>query len=351
MGRFLNNVPIPPKTIGAVAAAATAAAVGALWVRHRARKAEGDNPPAGRFVEVDGVPLHYVDKGDGPAVVLLHGNAVLLQDFVASGLIDRLSERHRVIAFDRPGYGHSGRPRDRLWTPQTQGAVIQQALRQIGVQRPVVLGHSWGTLVALNMALGDAADVRGLVLVSGYYYPSARADVALAAPAALPILGDVLRYTVSPLSGRLLFKRTVQAMFAPAPIPDDFFESVAREMVLRPVQIRAEAEDAAFMIPAAAQLGAHYSGLKTPLSIFAGADDKVVDPKAHSVRLHRAIPGSTLLVAPGAGHMVHYAIPAEIADAIQRMSEGAEDELTNSDAAVDETSTTGEKLPDTPAQA
>jgi hypothetical protein len=49
--------------------------------------------------------------------------------------------------------------------------------------------------------------------------------------------------------------------------------------------------------------------------------------------------------------MVHYAIPAEIADAIQRMSEGAEDELTNSDAAVDETSTTGEKLPDTPAQA
>lgn len=224
-------------------------------------------------------------------------------------------------------------------------------LRQIGVQQPVVLGHSWGTLVALNMALGDAADLRGLVLVPGYYYPTARADVALAAPAALPILGDVLRYTVSPLSGRLLFKRTVQAMFAPAPIPDDFFESVAREMVLRPVQIRAEAEDAAFMIPAAAQLGAHYSGLKTPLSIFAGADDKVVDPKAHSVRLHRAIPGSTLLVAPGAGHMVHYAIPAEIADVTQRMSEGAEDELTNSDAAVDETSTTGEKLPDTPAQA
>jgi pimeloyl-ACP methyl ester carboxylesterase len=350
MRRALNKVPVPAKTIGALATAATAA-VGALWVRHRARKAERDNPPVGRFVTVDGVPLHYVDRGEGPAVVLLHGNAVLLQDFMASGLIDRLAERRRVIAFDRPGFGFSGRPRDRLWTAQAQGALIQRALTQIGVERPVVLGHSWGTLVALNMAVGDAADLRGLVLVSGYYYPTARADVALAAPAALPIVGDVLRYTVSPLSGRLLFKRTVQAMFAPVPIPDDFFESVAREMVLRPVQIRAEAEDAAFMIPAAAQLSARYSALQMPVSIFAGADDKIVDPEANSVRLHRAIPESTLLVAPEAGHMVHYAIAAEIADAIERMSAGSDDELTRSDAAVDETSGTDEKLSGTRTQA
>jgi len=334
MGRSLNKVPVPPKTIGAFAAAATAAAVGVLWVRHRARKAERDNPPAGRFVKVGAVPLHYIEKGEGPVVVLLHGNAVMLQDFSASGLVDRLAERHRVIAFDRPGFGFSGRPRDRLWTAQAQAAVIQQALRQMGIKQPVVLGHSWGTLVALNLAVASAADLRGLVLVSGYYYPTARADVALAAPAALPILGDVLRYTVSPLSGRLLFKRTVQAMFAPAPIPDGFSESVARDMVLRPVQIRAEAEDAAFMIPAAAQLSAHYSDLKMPVSIFAGADDKVIDPEANSVRLHRAIPGSTLLIAPGAGHMVHYAIPAGIADATERMSAGSDGIPSDSDAAV-----------------
>jgi pimeloyl-ACP methyl ester carboxylesterase len=81
------------------------------------------------------------------------------------------------------------------------------------------------------------------------------------------------------------------------------------------------------MIPAAAHLRARYSDLKMPVSIFAGADDKVIDPEANSVRLHRAIPQSTLLVARGAGHMVHYAIPAEIADAIERMSVGPDDEL------------------------
>jgi hypothetical protein len=70
MGRSFKKIPVPRKTIGTLAAVATAA-VGALWVRHRARKAERDNPPAGRFIKVDGVPLHYIEKGEGPAVVLL----------------------------------------------------------------------------------------------------------------------------------------------------------------------------------------------------------------------------------------------------------------------------------------
>jgi hypothetical protein len=122
-------------TAGAVAATAVAGAATALWVLHRARKAERDNPPLGRFIEVDGIRLHFIDKGKGPVVVLLHGNAVQLQDFIGCGLIDRLAEHHRVIAFDRPGFGHSLRPRDRLWTAQAQAAVIRQTLVQIEAAR------------------------------------------------------------------------------------------------------------------------------------------------------------------------------------------------------------------------
>jgi hypothetical protein len=90
-----------------IGASSAVAAAFALWVRHRARRAERDHPPIGRFVEVDGVRLHHVERGEGSPVVLLHGNAVLLQDFIASGLVRRLAERHRVIVFDRPGYGFS----------------------------------------------------------------------------------------------------------------------------------------------------------------------------------------------------------------------------------------------------
>jgi pimeloyl-ACP methyl ester carboxylesterase len=323
-------------TAGAVAATAVAGAATALWVLHRARKAERDNPPLGRFIEVDGIRLHFIDKGKGPVVVLLHGNAVQLQDFIGCGLIDRLAEHHRVIAFDRPGFGHSLRPRDRLWTAQAQAAVLRRALAQIDVKQPVVVGHSWGTLVALGLATEFPTEVRGLVLISGYYYPSARMDVALATPVALPVLGDALRYTVSPLTSRVMLRRSVEAMFAPAPMADRFLDVVPREMLLRPTQIQAAAEDAAFMIPSAARFHARYGALKMPVSIFAGEGDKIVAPEAQSVRLHRDLPCSDLTVMPGAGHMVHYTLAEEITKAIDRMSVDTDTKKIESRMSVDD---------------
>ncbi|SAK94598.1 alpha/beta fold family hydrolase [Caballeronia catudaia] len=117
-----------------VGGAAVASAGMAAWTATRARRAERDFPRFGQFIDVDGVRLHYRDEGEGegPVVVLLHGNLVTAQDFFASRLFDRLSPRHRVIAFDRPGFGHSRRPRDRFWTPQAQAASIQLALKNSG---------------------------------------------------------------------------------------------------------------------------------------------------------------------------------------------------------------------------
>lgn len=302
----------PGRSTALLAGTAVLGAALALWVRGRARQAERDHPPIGRFVEVDGVRLHYVDEGEGPPVVLLHGNAVLLQDFIASGLIDALAGQHRVIAFDRPGFGFSDRPRDRLWTPAAQAALIDRALAQLGIARPVVMGHSWGTLVALAMALDFPSRVRGLLLASGYYYPTVRLDAALTAPVALPVLGDVMRHTVSPVMGRLSIKGLAKAMFSPRPVPPAFFGVLSRELMLRPGQIGANAEDAAFMMPAAARLASRYGELALPVAIFAGADDRIVDPDAHAVRLHGDIAGSTLAVLPDTGHMVHYAVPDQV---------------------------------------
>ncbi len=118
---------------GRVALVATAAALAAtaLWVNHRARRAEREHPPLGRFLEVDGVRLHYAERGQGQPVVLLHGNGSMIEDLAISGLIDLLAERYRVIAFDRPGYGYSSRPRDRIWTPDAQADLLLEACRQL----------------------------------------------------------------------------------------------------------------------------------------------------------------------------------------------------------------------------
>ena len=108
----------------------------------------------------DGLTFELDDGGPlgGETVVLLHGNGAMAEDFAISGLLDRLARRHRVVAFDRPGYGHSSRPRSTIWTAAAQGRLMRNALRQLGVARPVVVGHSWGTLVAAALALALDGD-------------------------------------------------------------------------------------------------------------------------------------------------------------------------------------------------
>ncbi len=296
------------KKIGLLLAATSLGAVAtAAWVALKARRAEREHPPTGQFLEFDGVRLHYVERGEGPTVVLLHGNAVTLRDFEASGLLDELASTHRVIAFDRPGFGHSSRPRDRLWTPSAQADLLAAALRQLGAGSAFVVGHSMGTMVAAAMALNHPATVRGLALLGGYYYPSARVDALLVAPVALPIVGDVLRYTATPLAARAMLGKMVKMMFSPRPVSAVFGSMMSREMMLRPVQLRADAEDGTFMVPGAMSVHDRYSELANlPLLLVAGASDRIVDPDAQSGRLRRELPRSTLVVVPDAGHMVHY---------------------------------------------
>ena len=296
----------------AVAGALAATAV----VNHQlAKRAEQRNPPVGRFIDVDGVRLHYLERGEGPPLVLLHGNGSMIQDFVCSGLVDLAARQHRIIVFDRPGYGHSSRPRGRVWGPQAQADLFQAALDRLGVSQAVILGHSWGASVALAMALKHPQRVQGLVLASGYYYPTARADMALLSGPALPVLGDVSRYTIAPLASRLLWPLLLCKIFGPAPVPAKF-RDFPEEMAVRPSQIHAEAAESALLIPSVAAMCKDYPALTMPIAIVAGAEDRLIDPAAQSRRLHQAVAQSSLRLVPGSGHMVHQTSPDAVMEAI-----------------------------------
>ena len=309
------------KFVGGRTPFAFAVALAALALANLAvaRRAERTHPPKGKFIAVDGVRLHYTDRGAGPPVVLIHGNAISGDDYDTSGVADLLLANHRVIIFDRPGFGHSGRPRGRMWTAMEQAELLHEALRRLRVERPVVVGHSWGTLVALSMAARHEADVAGLVLLSGYYFWTARPDVPLVAAGALPILGDLLRYTVSPLLGWLTMPLVKRAMFSPAPVPARFRADYSDAMALRPSQIRATSVDGMLMIPSALGLRRQYDRISVPMFIMAGDSDKIVF-KRNAERLHARVPGSVLRIVRGAGHMVHYFVPGQVADAVRSVS-------------------------------
>jgi pimeloyl-ACP methyl ester carboxylesterase len=279
--------------------------------------AEFRNPPIGKFINCDGVNLHYIDRGDptAPAVVLFHGNGSMIQDFTISGLVDHLARNHRVLCFDRPGFGHSQRPRSRIWTAKTQADLFRKALGHLGVRNPVVLGHSWGALVAVALSLRSDYPIRGLVLASGYYFPSPRWDVWLMAVPAIPVLGDLVSYTVAPIISWAILPGALRAIFSPRSVPLNFKNEFPTSLALRPKQLRAAAEESALLVPTVTQFRTTYPSIGCPVCILHGAEDQVIEPK-QAGDLHQVLPRSNLHLVQNAGHMVTYADVAAVAKAV-----------------------------------
>jgi pimeloyl-ACP methyl ester carboxylesterase len=302
-----------------VAAALTAAAglmAAAAFVNWRlAKKAQRENPPQGQFVEIDGVRLHYVERGTGRPLVLLHGNGSMIQDFESAGLIDMAAQNYRVIVFDRPGFGHTSRPRNVIWSADAQADLFMEALVRLNVQQAVVLGHSWGASIAIALAVRHPAFVQALVLASGYYFPTARADVLVQSGPAIPGLGDILAYTLSPILSRVLWPVMLRKLFGPRPVPHKF-QSFPKALAVRPSQIRASAAEAAMMIPAAIHASKSYSELSLPIIIVAGEDDRLIDIDEQSGRLHSEVKQSKMHRIPGAGHMVQQSATGDVMSAI-----------------------------------
>ncbi len=302
--------------------AALALAGSAVLVNRRAAKAERDYLPKGRFVTIDGVRLHYLEKGSGPPVVFLHGNGAMVEDILISGVVDRAASAYRAIVLDRPGFGHSERPNNRSWTAAAQAALFARTFAQLGIGSPIVVGHSWGTLAALALAINHPQSVGGLVLASGYYFPTARSDVALFSPPSMPIVGDVISYTVAPIIGEAIGWPLITKMFAPQLVSPQFEREFPMPLALRPSQIKAFSQDTSHMITAAQQLSPRYRTITCPTVIMAGDADRIVNVERQSQRLHGAIPGSRLDVLVGAGHMIHHLDPARMVRAIDLIATG-----------------------------
>jgi pimeloyl-ACP methyl ester carboxylesterase len=266
--------------------------------------------PVFQFVTVDGTRLRYFDTGFGQPVVLLHGNGSMIEDFLSSGIIELAAHSHRFVAFDRPGFGHSERPSGRAWGPSEQATLILEALAELGIERPFVVGHSWGALVALAIALRRPSDVAGLVLMSGYYYPLPRAR-PVSVPAGLPFTREMLRHV-----RRLIAPETIRKMFAPCAVPERFRRLYPLPLAMRTSQMRAVEEEAAMLLDVAGAFSRLYRELSVPVHLIAGSHDGIVDTDAQSARLHQELANSTFHRVPGCGHMVHHAAPEKVVTAI-----------------------------------
>ncbi len=152
--------------------------VAVQW-RASAREAEVNRtyPPQGRVIDVDGTPVHVLVAGSGPDLVLIHGASGNLRDWTL-GFSERVSDRYRVIMFDRPGLGWTGRLdgnkgpwNARSETPMEQAALLQKAAAAVGAERPIVVGHSFGGAVAMAWALRAPERTAAVVMLGAVSNP------------------------------------------------------------------------------------------------------------------------------------------------------------------------------------
>jgi pimeloyl-ACP methyl ester carboxylesterase len=298
---------------------------GALVTLVLARWIEARYPAVGRFVDVAGGRLHYLEAGpaEGRAlgtVVLLHGASSNVGDSILA-LQQRLAERYRVIAVDRPGHGWSDRvDRAEAAKPDRQAAILAEGLRKLGVSRAVVVGHSWGGAVTPNLAL-DHTDVTGAILqlaavthpwpggaISWYYHPAAS------------FLGWLFTRTLAIPFGWLLVDATTAAVFAPQRPPQDYAEAARIALVLRPPVFQANAQDVAGLHRAVAEQSRRYRDIRIPATVIGGDADRIVWTDLHSRSFARDVAGAKLVVLPGIGHMPHHAMPELVAAEIEALA-------------------------------
>src|ERR1700757_4629981 len=158
-----------------------------------ARRVEQALPPRGQFIEVSGARIHYLDKGTGPPIVIVHGLGGQMGNFTYA-LLERLTDEFRVILLDRPGSGYSRRAPGATGRLTEQAATVAEFIRKVGVERPLLVGHSLGGAIALGVALDHRETVKGLALVG----PLTHVPKQVPAPfRALDVKSDFVRLLVA----------------------------------------------------------------------------------------------------------------------------------------------------------
>jgi pimeloyl-ACP methyl ester carboxylesterase len=281
-------------------------------VSHRYAQADSE------FVSIDGARLHFVMKGSGAPVVLIHGNPGSCQDWTR--LYGPLSAQYRAIAFDRPGHGHSNRPNHRDVTVAVQAAMLRDALDHLKIERPVLVGHSWGSALALAYALDFPRDLAGLVLLAPAVYLSADGVSFISKLPAMPVIGDLLNLLFTPLVAASLVRSDLKKAFAPDPVPPHYLRSVLSEWT-RPKKVKWYAVDDALLNESLPSLSARYSEIRAPVAILTGDSDLIVPAEENAHRLHDTLPGSSLEVLSQTGHQIPFTRAEAVVRAIERVNE------------------------------
>jgi pimeloyl-ACP methyl ester carboxylesterase len=291
----------------------------ALFAALTARQAEALAPPVGRFLEVDGARLHYLDRGAGPTIVLVHGLGGNLRNFYA--VVDSLAATCRVIAVDRPGSGYSKMISGAHPALRAQATIIARFCGKLGLDRALLVGHSLGGALSLALALDHPDCVGALVLISTLsQVQRERPPIFKALDIHSPTLRWLIAWTLMAPLGKLAHHATLEAVFAPEPVPNGFDAESGAGLGLRPDSFIAASKDMITVSDELAIMTPRYPSLAIPVDVIFGRQDPILNYQAHGERLVAALPNARLHLIDG-GHMIPMTVPDQIVHLIRQAAE------------------------------
>ncbi|MDX8537331.1 alpha/beta hydrolase [Mesorhizobium abyssinicae] len=277
-------------------------------------------PARGKFVEIDGNRIHYVEEGEGRPIVFLHGLGAQLHHFRHT-LFGRFGPGYRVIALDRPGSGYSVRAGDATGRLPEQAEIVRRFIDRLGLEKPLVVGHSLGGAIALTLAVEHPGTISGIALLAPLTHLETRARQKfdlLYVPSRL--LRRIMAYTVAiPLSLKYA-EPTMRFIFAPQAVPGDYMSGGGGWLGLRPAHFHATSTDVVAMEQDLGRIEQRYGEIAMPAGILFGTADRVIGMPIHGEPMRDRLKGLDFEAVEGLGHMPQFIDPERVTTFIKRIA-------------------------------
>jgi pimeloyl-ACP methyl ester carboxylesterase len=292
-----------------------------LFTTNTARRVERALPPLGQFIDVNGARIHYIERGTGAVTLLLvHGLGGNAMHFTHS-VVERLARDFRVVVMERPGSGYSTRAASAAAGPVAQAETVAAFIRALGLDRPVLVGHSLGGAISLATAVAHPSLVRALALIAPLTMlqdqpPAVFRGLMVASPFARSVIGWTL---ATPMA---IARRDVMldVIFGPEAVPADFALAGGGVLGMRPSAFVSASADLVAVPADMPGLVTRYAALPMPIAVLYGTHDRILDPKVHGEQLRAMLPQLRLEYVDGAGHMLPLTVPDRVASFVRTVA-------------------------------
>jgi pimeloyl-ACP methyl ester carboxylesterase len=285
-----------------------------------ARRAEARVPARGTFIEVGGNRIHYVEEGEGRPIVFVHGLGGTLHHF-RHPLFGRKLPGHRLIALDRPGAGYSTRAAGASARLPEQAALIAAFIDRLGLEKPLVVGHSLGGMITLTLALNHPEKISGIVLLSAL---TRHRDGIPPEIAPIYITSKLKRWlvahTVAIPAALKLAPQTLAYVFGPQPTPEGYMTEGGGELGLRPGHFYNMVADLVAVADDMAELEKRFGEIDMPAGMAFGNADRVLDFATNGDDFRNRIKGLDFEMLDGIGHHPQYVATDRVIALIERVA-------------------------------